>query len=502
LLTQYSDIITKLSVDQQATADLKALRFSWILLSLRWGHQVVQVLLDLLSSLAAMFFGWLSAIVITGVTDPFMKYYPSVMLISGVMAISMYLMRGYKPTYLRRQEKELEIIVKSAVIVLLAVFAFNFLVLKSSGYSRYIYVFTFVFLLIFLFFCRFSLKRFYRTLWAHGIGLERSIIIGENSVGAAWLNERFIVQRFNRFDIMGRLVKHNGSFSFEIMGDTAMVPVSLSQFLHEMQIKTIFFGFDESLAENRQLFDELLTIAKANKLMLFTLPKTSVRNQFTYEKDEYVGLLRMNVAQPDLEKPIPIFFKRTLDIFGASFGLILISPVFLVVALAVKLQDGGRVFHYRHVVGLHGICFDALKFRTMVENADSYLKQNQALRSEFEKNYKLKHDPRVTRLGRILRKLSLDELPQLFNVLMGQMSLVGPRMVTPEELERCGEFKSERISIRPGLTGYWQISGRQNVDYAERIQMNQFYMQNWNIWLDLWIILKTFQKVLKMEGAY
>jgi len=138
----------------------------------------------------------------------------------------------------------------------------------------------------------------------------------------------------------------------------------------------------------------------------------------------------------------------------------------------------------------------------MRRDADAILAANPVLNAEFERNFKLKNDPRLTRLGSLLRKFSLDELPQLFNVLKGQMSLVGPRMVTPAELEKYGECKKLLLTVKPGITGYWQVNGRQEVSYDERIRMDVYYIQNWNLWMDIEILLRTPVKVLKKEGAY
>jgi len=235
---------------------------------------------------------------------------------------------------------------------------------------------------------------------------------------------------------------------------------------------------------------------------VFTLSETVMSNRYIYNLDQYVGLMGMKQYEPELGKRLPMLIKRTVDIVFSFCGIIILSPFLISIAAVIKLQDGGKVFHRRHVVGLNGKTFDAFKFRTMVGNADTLLGGDPKLKEEYENNFKLKNDPRITCIGKILRKLSLDELPQFFNVFIGEMSLVGPRMVTPEEMERYGEFKTERVKIRPGISGYWQVNGRQEVNYDERILMDRFYMYRWNIWMDIWIILKTVQKVLKMEGAY
>lgn len=193
--------------------------------------------------------------------------------------------------------------------------------------------------------------------------------------------------------------------------------------------------------------------------------------------------------------------KSCMDFVGAGVLIIILSPVFLVAAVLVALEGGRSIIYRRHVVGMRGE-FDAFKFRSMREDGDAILAADTALKAEFEQNFKLKNDPRVTRVGAFLRKSSLDELPQLLNVLKGQMSLVGPRMITPEELERYGKYKQLRRGVKPGITGYWQVHGRQDVSYEERIRMDVHYVMNWSLKLDLEILLKTPVKVLRKEGAY
>jgi exopolysaccharide production protein ExoY len=193
--------------------------------------------------------------------------------------------------------------------------------------------------------------------------------------------------------------------------------------------------------------------------------------------------------------------KRCLDLSGAAALIVLLAPLFIATALLVYLVDGAPIVYRRRVVGPEGE-FDAFKVRTMRRDADSVLASNPCLLAEYQRNFKLRNDPRLTRLGAILRKLSLDELPQLFNVLLGQMSLVGPRMITAPELAKYGNHQELLLSSKPGLTGYWQVFGRQNVGYEQRVQMDVFYLQNWSLRMDLFILLQTPLKVLKMEGAY
>jgi len=193
--------------------------------------------------------------------------------------------------------------------------------------------------------------------------------------------------------------------------------------------------------------------------------------------------------------------KRTIDILGSAVFLLLTAPLIAICALLIKLQDGGPVFHRRRVIGPDGQ-FDAFKLRTMCPQADAVLEKDPGLRHEFELNSKLRNDPRITRLGGLLRKLSLDELPQLWNVLRGEMSLVGPRMVTAEELKRYGAAGWIFRVTKPGLTGFWQVQGRQRVAFEQRVQMDLFYVQNWSLRLDCEILLRTPLVVVRGVGAY
>jgi exopolysaccharide biosynthesis polyprenyl glycosylphosphotransferase len=194
--------------------------------------------------------------------------------------------------------------------------------------------------------------------------------------------------------------------------------------------------------------------------------------------------------------------KAVLDYVGAALLLVLLSPLFLFIALSIRLDSPGPIIHRRRVVGLNGRVFDAYKFRTMIVDADTYLENHPELKREWEETGKIRNDPRVTRVGKWLRRTSLDELPQLVNVLKGQMSLVGPRMITPAELARFGRWQHNLLTVKPGLTGLWQVSGRADLSYEERVRLDMYYIRNYTIWLDLRLLLHTVRVVLQGKGAY
>ena len=201
-----------------------------------------------------------------------------------------------------------------------------------------------------------------------------------------------------------------------------------------------------------------------------------------------------------------LVMKRALDIFIVCIGGLILLPFLLLIALIVKVSSPGPALYGHRRMGLGGKQFKALKFRTMVVDADKKLKElldsDPELRKEWESNFKLKNDPRVTKIGKFLRRTSFDEFPQLINILKGEMSLVGPRPIIEAEMEKYGENYERIFSVKPGLTGLWQISGRSNTDYLERIAYDTYYLQSWSVWLDLWILYRTPGQIIKGRGAY
>lgn len=197
--------------------------------------------------------------------------------------------------------------------------------------------------------------------------------------------------------------------------------------------------------------------------------------------------------------------KRAIDMAVSLGALIFLLPLLIFICIAIKLTSRGPILFSQERIGLHGVRFRAWKFRSMVMNASAvlgeYLEKHPEMRSEWAQEQKLRNDPRITRIGRLIRRTSLDELPQLWNVLVGDMSLVGPRPIVASEVAKYGSTFDDYIRVVPGITGLWQISGRSNTTYSQRLVLDRFYVRNWSVWFDIYILFRTFKTVATCEGA-
>lgn len=201
-------------------------------------------------------------------------------------------------------------------------------------------------------------------------------------------------------------------------------------------------------------------------------------------------------------KPVYDFVKRFADIICSAIAIILLSPFFIIISIAIKATSKGPAIFVHKRVGKNGKEIGIYKFRSMVMNAEELIKEfTPEQKAEFQKNFKLENDPRITKIGKFLRKTSLDELPQLFNVLKGDLSLVGPRPIIQKETEIYGEYKKMLLSVKPGLTGFWAANGRSDTSYKRRRAMEIYYVKNRSLLFDIKIIFKTVISVFKGEGA-
>ncbi|GHU41555.1 undecaprenyl-phosphate galactose phosphotransferase WbaP [Spirochaetia bacterium] len=235
------------------------------------------------------------------------------------------------------------------------------------------------------------------------------------------------------------------------------------------------------------------------------IPDFSTTSSIWMTVRDFDGILGFATAN-NLNMPWNLFIKRIFDLSLTTVGLLIILIPLLCISALVKITSKGPVFYKQQRIGKNGKYFKMWKFRSMQVDAakrlEELLASDPAVRKEWESNQKIKNDPRVTPLGKILRRSSIDELPQLINVLKGDMSLVGPRPIVDNETKKYGDDFQRIFAVKPGITGLWQVSGRSNTDYMERISLDSYYLQSWSTWLDIWILYKTFGVVLQKSGAY
>ena len=281
-------------------------------------------------------------------------------------------------------------------------------------------------------------------------------------------------------------------------GGTLVDGVPVSQ---EHGIDTAIFAMPHV---RRDHLAELVDLASTSFRYVIVMPDLGgVTNSAVVARD-FAGNFGVEIKY-NLLDPWARRIKGILDLSATVVGGLLISPLLLAIVILIKLDSSGPAFYGHRRLGIEGHHFRCWKFRTMYTNAeqllDEYLQGNPSLRAEWEQNFKLRNDPRVTRVGRFLRKTSLDELPQLWNVLRGEMSLVGPRPIVDAEVPKYGRVYKMYQRIKPGMSGFWQVSGRSDTGYAERVKLDAYYVQNWSVWLDLVILTRTVWCVVLGRGA-
>jgi Undecaprenyl-phosphate galactose phosphotransferase WbaP len=269
----------------------------------------------------------------------------------------------------------------------------------------------------------------------------------------------------------------------------------------ELGVDTVIFAVPYT---RREQLAHMVSVASESFRSVLIVPNLNgVTNSAVVARD-FAGTFAVEIKQ-NLLDPWSQRLKRALDLLGTVIGGVLINPLVFAIAVLIKFDSPGPAFYGHRRLGAGGKHFLCWKFRTMHVNAerllDKHLQDNPFLRAEWEQNQKLRDDPRVTRVGHFLRQTSLDELPQLWNVLRGEMSLTGPRPIVDAEVPKYGEVYKLYKRIKPGMSGFWQVSGRSNTSYAERVEMDSYYVRNWSVWLDLIILARTVKSVALGRGA-
>jgi len=359
---------------------------------------------------------------------------------------------------------------------------------------------TWIFTFLFVSGARFLLRRYMYSLRKLGYFLTPAVIVGANQEGR-WLAEQLLRWETSGLHIVGFVDKKEPVTSVLFHGLPCLGSVEkLGEIIGHYNIGEVILA-SSAFSTRDYLLDIFRSYGVSERVNirmssgLYEILTTGLTiNKFAYVPLVFVNKVRLSGSDNAV--------KFILDYLLAIISLILLSPFFVLIAFFIKRSSPGPVFHRRLVMGLNGKQFYALKFRTMVINGDEVLDQHPALKIELQSNHKLKNDPRITSIGAFLRKYSLDELPQLFNVLKRDMSLVGPRMISPEEAPMYEQFVMNLLTVLPGITGLWQVSGRSDISYEERVRLDMYYVRNWSLWLDLQLLFQTIPAVLKAKGAY
>jgi exopolysaccharide biosynthesis polyprenyl glycosylphosphotransferase len=415
----------------------------------------------------------------------------------------LYLFEGYQSPDLRRPEKELALVLKAVSFSFLTLFCANFVFLKTIGFSRYLMLSWYLLAVAFLLVSRFGLRELYGALGRRGLAQQSALLVGSLKKLADF--QRVLsLQRCQGYRLLGMIpapgnptetTRHDGGLP--VVGSFGQWEEIALQ--HGVQL--IVVSLPTNSAGSHEAVLDIVRRCQARGIDVEVYSDLFASSEFNYELDEFSGFFRF-YATPRWSRAVQRFVKVVLDRFIGLAGSLVTLSIAPIVGLLIKLEDRGPIFYRREFVGCDGEIHHYRKFRTMRQDSDRLVHEDPALKAKFDEKYKLVDDPRVLRVGRFLRKYSIDEFPQFFSLLAGKLTFVGPRVICQEEKERYGPLLPKLLSVKPGITGFWQVMGRQNTTYDERVQMDMIYIDHWSIWLDLLIVAKTFWKVLRSEGAY
>ncbi|MFC2054874.1 undecaprenyl-phosphate galactose phosphotransferase WbaP [Chloroflexota bacterium] len=452
------------------------------------------LLADTCGLLLAGLAGFVLRYVIADLFNP--PFYWNLLALIPIFLI-LYALRGLYPAVGLSPVEELRRLSTTTSAVFLVFTAFTFWVRLAEYFSRLIIAFSWAFALITVPLCRWI----FRTIATNsGFWGEPVVVIGDGQQTQRVVN--FLLDRM-RFGLRPILVLIGQE---KQTSDSSVPQISLNSYTSPSDSLP---GLQTALLIDSELpigiRDILLNGGRLHFRRLILISDLRWIGSLGVTPYDMEGLLGLEVRQ-NLLDPWHQRVKRTLDLLLSIILGILTLPITGLIALAIRLDTRGKIFYIHQRIGKDGEEINVLKFRSMIPEADQvledYLSTHPEAKAEWEKNHKLKNDPRVTSVGRLLRKTSLDELPQLWNVLLGELSLVGPRPIVEDEIVYYQKGFALYKQVRPGITGLWQTSGRTDTSYEERLRFDEYYVRNWSIWLDLYILLRTIWVVLRGEGAY
>jgi len=431
---------------------------------------------------------------------PNMIWYERITLLAAILWLIVFRAMGlYNKDNLLGGPEEYALVFRATSVALLLVVIFGFLQ-PVFVIARAWLIMAWGLSFLFISFGRFLMRRGIYWLRRYGYFVSRALIIGANDEGIM-LARQLSNWESSGLHVLGFIDKKLLPYSAPMEGMQVLGNMShLDEVIEEYNVNELILA-SSSISTRDKLLEIFQTYGMSDEVDirmssgLYEIITTGLK----VREYAFVPLVCVNkVRLTGFDNLLKIILDYGLTIPG----LILLSPLFLILAIAIKLDSPGPVIYRRRVMGVNNRQFDAFKFRTMRLDGDEILASSPELQKELRETHKLKVDPRVTRVGRFLRKLSLDELPQFFNVIRFEMSLVGPRIIHPDEMKEYSRWGLNLLTVRPGITGLWQVSGRSDLTYAERIRLDMHYIRNWSIWLDLQMLWQTLPAVLRGRGAY
>lgn len=414
------------------------------------------------------------------------------------IVVVLYLFGAYKSGYTQSAERELERTVKGVSCAFLLYVLFSICILQRlpnyNATASYVFLITLCTVL-----CgRFGARNVIGLLWNSGYARRDVLFVG-SSRAVRIFHQHLAILRYRGFHILGWIpIGLSDAKPHVDIPEIQSVEESCA-ILSNMKPQVVIVGGSGATEHRNQMiaFLETCRLRRIDVKLCFEFIDINMSEEIDNNSDGPF-LRTVPVWSTFVQRAGKWILDRVFGLAGTLFTL-LIAPI---VWVLIQLEDPGPLFHRREFVDQDGSIRYYLKFRTMVRDADEIINNDPEMKRRFSENHKLRHDPRVLGVGRFLRKFSIDEFPQFFSVLTGQLSFVGPRVISEAEKVRYGKFLQKRLTVKPGLTGYWQVMGRQTTTYDERILMDMHYIDHWSIWLDLVIIMNTFSKFFTQNGAY
>ena len=428
---------------------------------------------------------------------PLSAYVPFSLLFTALMLLAFQMDRVYQQwrgcPWLDQVYRIINATAKSVVVMLAITF-----VLQPLQYSRLLLGEAGIIAVILLVLSRVVQNGIAGRLRAHGVGVDRIIIVGAGEVGRTVM--RAIVARPELgYQVIGFVDDNPQKGQTDIGRFKALGPLhNLSRLIEKEAVDEVIITLPWMY--HRKIMS-IVRECERRQVSARIVPDLFQMSLSRVDVDDLGGVPLIGVREVGFGREA-LLVKRGMDIVGAVIGLVLGAPLLALIGLAIRLDSPGQIVFRQTRVGATGKTFEMYKFRSMREGAEAELEQLRELNEADGPIFKIRDDPRLTRVGRFLRRTSLDELPQLWNVLRGEMSLVGPRPPLPVEVTHYMEWHKKRLEVRPGITALWQVSGRSMLSFDEGVLLDIYYIENWSLWLDFKILLRTIPKVLFGDGAY